>query len=191
MGVSDPLRQQQVLVIGLSTGTNMEVIASLRHLGIDAVGCTELDTAAERHDARAFDVIAFGRAALGPRADRQKRSFVDLNPAVRFVDALGPIAVAQVTAELARHPGYPARLGRVTFTRDDHGGRVEATVLAPCHIRVSLYFKASDGLLEDNVLLDVDRSVGPMTCRVTAEMSTAYSLIVEADLEEFHHFPFL
>lgn len=58
-------RDQRVLVIGLSTVKNEEVVASLRDLGIDAIGCTEPDTAAERYDARQFKVIAFGRAALG------------------------------------------------------------------------------------------------------------------------------
>jgi PleD family two-component response regulator len=66
MSAAEPPRDPRVLVIGLSPVKNEEVVTSLRDLGIDAVGCTEPDTAAERYNARQFKVIAFGRAALWP-----------------------------------------------------------------------------------------------------------------------------
>lgn len=192
MSVAEPTRDQRVLVIGLSPVKNEEVVASLRDLGIDAVGCTEPDTAAERYDARQFKVIAFGRGALGPRADRLKHAFSDQDPSVGFVDAFGPIAVAQVAAALQRHPGSPVLVEDLTFTAHDGSGQVTATVLATCHICVSLYHQPTQGSLEETCLLDADVAEGLMTCPLTdANLSEAYSLVVVANGEEFHHLPFL
>lgn len=53
VSTAEPPRHQRVLVIGLSPAKNEEVVASLRDAGIDAVGSTEPDTAAERYDASA------------------------------------------------------------------------------------------------------------------------------------------
>ena len=192
MSATEPARGQGALVIGLSPVTNEEVVTSLRDLGIDAVGCTEPDTAAERYNARQFTVIAFGRGALGPRADRLKQAFSDQDPSVRFVDAFGPIAVAQVTAALRRQPGSPVLVDNLTFAPDGHGGRIQATVLAPCHITMTLYRQPNHGPLEETCLLDVEVTEGLMICPVTdAELSEAYSLVVVASGEEFHHLPFL
>ncbi len=181
-----------MLVIGLSQVKNEEVVASLRDLGIDAIGCTEPDTAAEHYNARHFRVIAFGRAALGPRADRLKHAFSHQDPSVRFVDAFGPIAVAQVGAALQRHPGPPVFVDGLTFAADDHGGQITATVLAACHITVTLYRQPIQGTLDESCLHDADVAEGLMTCRVVkAELSDAYSLVVVANGKEYHHLPFL
>lgn len=191
MSVTEPPRDQRVLVIGLSSVKNEEVVASLRDLDIDAVGCTEPDTATERYDARQFEVIAFGRAALGPRADGLREAFSHQDPSIRFVDAFGPIAVAQVTAALWHHPGSPVLVDKLTFARDDHGGEVTVKVLVPCHITVTLYRQPIQGTLEESCLLDADVSEGLMTCPVAdADLSAAYSLVVVANREEFHHLPF-
>ena len=185
-------RGQRVLVIGLSPVKNEEVVGSLRDLGIDAVGCTEPDTAAARYDARDFRVIAFGRAALGPRAERLKRAFSHQDPNVGFVDAFGPIAVAQVTAALQRHPRSPVLVDNLTFATDDHGGQITASVLAACHITMTLYRQPTPGTLDERCLLDADIAAGLMTCPVAdADLSDAYSLVVVANREEFHHLPFL
>ncbi len=192
MGVAEPPQGRRVLVIGLSPIKNEEVVASLRELGIDAVGCTEPDTAAERYDAHQFKVIAFGRAVLGPRADRLKQAFSDQDPSVRFVDAFGPIAVAQVTAALERGLGSPVLIDNLAFTPDDRGGQVTATVLATCQITVRLYRQPIQESLEQTCLFDADVSEGLLTCPVAhADLSEAYSLVVVVDGEDLHHLPFL
>ncbi len=192
MSVGEPTRGQRVLVIGLSPVKNQEVVASLRELGVDAMGCTEPDTAAGRDDARDFKLIAFGRAVLGPRADRLKQAFADQDPTVGFVDAFGPVAVAQVIAALQHNLGTAVLLNDLTFTSDGRGGRITAAVLAICHISVSLYRQSTQGSLEETCLLDADVAPGLMTCPLVAgELHQAYSLVVIADGQEFHHLPFL
>ncbi len=183
---------RRVLVIGLSPVKNEEVVGSLRKLGVNAVGCTEPDTAAEQYDARNFTVIAFGRAALGPRVDRLKQAFSHQDPNVRFVDAFGPIAVAQVSAALQRHPQTPVLVDSVVFCASRHGGRVTAIVLTACHVTVTLYAHPVAGTLERHRLLDADVSEGLMTCTLPEDrLLTAYSLVVIANDKEFHHLPFL
>lgn len=192
MGASESSPEQRVLVIGLSMAKNEEVVASLRGLGFDAVGCTEPDTAAERHNAHHFQVIAFGRGTLGPRTDRLKHVFAEQDPRVGFVDALGPVAVAQVVAALGRRPGSPVLVESLAFGRVDHGGRIRARVLAACHITVTLYRQPIQGALEERCLLDGDVTEGEMTCAIAAaDFADAYSLVVAADGVEFHHLPFL
>lgn len=65
-------------------------------------------------------------------------------------------------------------------------------MLAPCHIAVTLYRQTAQGTLEESCLLDADVAEGLMTCPVAdADLSEAYSLVVEANHEESHHLPFL
>lgn len=185
-------RDQRVLVIGLSPVKNAEVVGGLRDLGIDALGCTEPDTAAQRHDARDFEMIVFGRAAMGPGAERLKRAFSQQDPNVVFVDAFGPIAVEQVASALQRRPGSPVLVDNLSFATDDRGGQITASVSAPCHIAMTLYSQSTDGTLEEKSLRDGDFAAGHLTCPVAGtELFGAYSLVVVVNLEEFHHLPFL
>ncbi|MBC8092828.1 MAG: hypothetical protein H7Y15_12980 [Pseudonocardia sp.] len=190
--MKEPSRQRRVLVIGLSATTNEEVVASLRDLGIDAVGCTEPDSAAEVFDACQFGVIAFGRGALGPRVDRLKRAFSQQDPSVRFVDAFGPIAVAQVVAALHRGPGSPVFVDNLTVAPDGPGARVRARVLIACHLTVTVYRRPDQGAMEERCLHDAGVTAGPVTYPVAgADLYQAYSLVAVANREEFHHLPFL
>ncbi|MCH1932446.1 hypothetical protein L9G16_20070, partial [Shewanella sp. A25] len=65
------------------------------------------EQAAERFDAGAFDLIAFGRGLLGPVSERLKREFAHRNPKVRFLDTYAPLAVRQIVAALAGTDGTP------------------------------------------------------------------------------------
>ncbi|MGO3254518.1 MULTISPECIES: hypothetical protein [Micrococcales] len=186
------LQPGPVLVIGLSPSKNEEVVDGLRALGIDAVGSTEPDTAAQVHDARDFAVIAFGRAALGPRVERLKRSFADRNPDVRFVDAFGPIAVAQVQAALDEKHGAPDVIENPMLTSRDQAGQVAATVQATCHLTITLYRKSVDQSVSETRLLEANVAPGQLTLSLTeAELADAYSLVLIANHEEYHHLPLL
>lgn len=186
------LQPGPVLVIGLSPSKNEEVVDGLRALGIDAVGSTEPDTAAQVHDARDFAVIAFGRAALGPRVERLKRSFADRNLDVRFVDAFGPIAVAQVQAALDEKHGAPDVIENPMLTSRDQAGQVAATVQATCHLTITLYRKSVDQSVSETRLLEANVAPGQLTLSLTeAELADAYSLVLIANHEEYHHLPLL
>lgn len=191
MGAPESARGPRALVIGLSTATNDEVVSSLRVQGYDATGSTDPDTAAEQYNARDFQVIAFGRGMLGPRADRLKHAFSLQDPRVTLIDAFGPIAVAQVAAAL-RRPGPAILVEDPTFRNVDHGGQITFRVLAACHITVTLYRQPSQTGLEEHRLFDADATEGEINCAIAMEdLPDAYSLVVVADDEEFHHLPFL
>ncbi len=184
--------KERVLVIGLSTVKNEEVITSLRAVGIDAVGCTRPDTAAESFDAHDFTVIAFGRAALGPQAQRLKTAFSQQDPHIRFVDAFGPIAARQVVATLRSRSNTPVLLRDLTFVRHEHGGQFTATVFDRCHVTITLYQHPVQDTLKEASLLDADIPEGLMICAVSdAQLTNAYSVVAVANRQEFHHLPFL
>lgn len=182
----------RVLVIGLSPSKNEQVVDGLRASGIEAVGSTEPDTASQDHDARNFAVIAFGRAALGPQAERLKRSFAERNPDVRFVDAFGPIAVAQVQAALNRNHAAPAVIENPLLTSRDQAGQITATVRATCHLTITLYRHPVDQSVSEMMLLEAQVAPGRLTLSLTeTELTDAYSLVLIANHEEYHHLPLL
>lgn len=182
----------RVLVIGLSPTKNGQVVDGLRALGIDVVGSTEPDTAAQVYDAREFAVIAFGRAALGPRVEHLKRAFTERNPHVRFADAFGPIAVAQVQEALHPRPRAPALVEAPLLTSSGRGRQVTVTVHASCHLTITLYRQPVDQDVGDLPLLEANAAPGRLTLSLPeAELADAYSLVLIANHEEHHHLPFL
>lgn len=184
--------RQRVLVIGLSPTVNQNVVDPLRQAGIDAHGSTEPDTADAVYDARSFDLIVFGRGALGPQTDHLKRAFHRRNPDIRFVDALGPIAVRQIIAALRRDPRSPEFVRDFKVKRDDGGWRVAATVLVPCRITLTLYSRPDGEALEQELLAEESAVAGSLDLHFGEErFSKAYSLVLSANNEEFHHVPFL
>ncbi|MGP5128515.1 hypothetical protein ACTXKL_18450 [Brachybacterium tyrofermentans] len=185
-------RPERVLVIGISPRKNEEVVDGLRNIGIDAVGCTAPNAAAQLYDAHDFSVIAFGRATLGPLAESLKRAFALQDPGVRFIDAFGPIAVAQVRAILQRLPGSFAFIQSPIFTSRDQGGELTADVQAACDITVTIFGQPTEQGLSEVVILDASVAVGQLTVPVAdVDLVDAYSLVLAVNNEEYHHLPFL
>ncbi|MBB1033324.1 hypothetical protein G6031_02835 [Dietzia sp. CQ4] len=159
----------------------------LRALGIDAVGCTQPDTAAQRFDAQEFAVIAFGRAVPRRQAERLKRAFTERNRDIRFVDAFGPIAVAQVRGALRSQPGAPALLEQVTLSPEGH---VTAQVMAACRVSVTVYREPTEQGVSNTQVFDATVGEGPLVVPIARrDLVDAYSLVVLADEDEFHHLP--
>lgn len=183
--------QGRVLVVGVSAAVNGRVVGELEALGLEAVGCTEPQVAATRHDARDFDVIAFGRATLGRIAYAQQERFRVQSPSVRFVEAIGTLAVRQITAALRTAPGvarYVASLD-VEPTRDR--GILRADVVAPCTLRLWL-FRLAHGALTTETLALVQAEPGIFTLPVPPDrIQDAYSFVAEANDDELVHFPVL
>lgn len=128
-----------MLVIGLSPEVNRGVVEPLVSLGVAARGFTRPEEASDRFDARDFELIVFGRGVLGPLSDRLKRDFALQNPGIRFVDTIAPVAVDQILAALAHDPRAPRFVTDLTVAGDDEATRVCATVLAACHLALTVF----------------------------------------------------
>ena len=109
----------RILVIGRSPEVLEIVIQDLAEVGVDVQGSTEAERAAERFDARDFDLIAFGGGLIGPLSERLGQHFQRRNPQVRLLDTFAPRAVQDILAALdgaGREPevdldAYCARIG--------------------------------------------------------------------------------
>ncbi len=182
---------RRVLVIGLSPKVNQSVVEPLRALGIAAEGSTHPDQASEQFSANDFELIVFGRGSLGPLSDRLKSDFTRQNPAIRFVDAIAPVAVKQTVAALTQDPQATGLVTDFRLINEDANARILATVLAPCHVTLILYRAIGEGL-EAEVLADDDAEPGPFEQRSDAQsLAGADSLLLTANEDEYHLHPFL
>ena len=190
-GLPTKLQGRQVLVIGLSPAANQSVVQPLRDLGINARGFTRPEQAGARFDAAAFELIAFGRGALGPVSDRLKRDFSEQNPHIRFVDVIQPVAFGQILAALAHDPHTPRFVSDFEVFREGGHDFAGARILAPCRIVLTIYRLARVRNLVGEVLPGIDVSPGPFRQRIDSRLSDANSLLLVADEEEYHLHPFL
>ena len=181
----------RVLVVGVSPQEIRRTVRELEALDVEVTACTEPDRVASLHDARSFDVVAFGRATLGPGADAQRAALRAQNPALRTVDVIGPLAVRQVLAALQHDPSV------ARFVRDLDvevaGGRgiARAEVLERCQLELWM-FRLANGALASETLALVDAAPGIFTFVIAADvMAGAHSVVLEANGEELLHFAFL
>lgn len=185
------VREGRVLVIGVSPQTIRRVVDDLEALDVEVSGCFEPDRALSMHHARDFDVVAFARAALGPRADVLRDALRAQNPAVRSVDLVGPLAVRQVLAALEHDPAVPRFVRDLDVERAGERGIARAEVLEHCQLKLWM-FRLVHGALASETLALVDAAPGIFTFVITAEtMHDAYSVVLEAHGDELLHFPFL
>jgi hypothetical protein len=179
----------RVLVIGRSPEVNQGVVERLVELGINARGFTQLDSASELN-AREFDLIVFGRGALGPLSERLKREFATQNPDARFIDTIAPVAAEQTLAALAHDPRIPRFVERISVSARVGVVDVEATVLASCQVVFTLFM--SNGRLVSKELGQVSADPGALSLRVAAgDLENANSLLLTAEGTEHHLHAFL
>lgn len=181
----------RVLVLGLSPEVNRSVVEPLVKNGVDAQGFTRPEEASSNFDARDFELIVFGRGVLGPLSDRLKREFATQNPDIRFVDAIAPVAVEQTLAALAHDPRAPLFVTDLAVLQEDAAIRVTATVLAPCHLTLTL-FRVVDEALTSEQLSNARFDPGPFLWTGAASgFRGVNSLLVTADGTEYHLYPFV
>lgn len=78
------------------------------------------------------------------------------------------------------------------LTSRDQAGQVAATVQATCHLTITLYRKSVDQSVSETRLLEANVAPGQLTLSLTeAELADAYSLVLIANHEEYHHLPLL
>ena len=181
----------RTLVLGRSPEVNRSVVEPLLGAGIDVQGSAEPEEASRRFDARQFDLIAFGRGILGSLSDRLKSEFTAQNPGIRFVDVIAPVAVKQILAALAHDPESPRFIRDISTMRSEVADRVSATILASCHVTLTVY-RVVGAKLVSEILAEED--VPPGHYEWTGAAGTfddANSLAVIADECEYHIHPFL
>lgn len=180
---------RRVLIIGRSPEVNQGVVRPLLDLGIAAIGFTQPEEASRRFNARDFELIVFGRGALRPVSDRLKVEFAEQNPNARFVDAIQPVAVKQTLAALLHDPRTPRFVSTFRVVREGTNDRITATILASCHVTLTVYRVGESGLVSD-VLADFDIQPGLFERR-SDTFHLANSLLLTANEEEYHLHPFL
>jgi hypothetical protein len=180
----------RVLVIGLSPQVNRSVVEPLIERGVNARGLTRPLEAVELLDARDFDLIVFGRGVLGPLGNRLKRSFLTQNPDIRFVEVIAPVAVRQTLAALAHDPRVPRYVTEVAAVYEGWGIQVRATILASCHLTLTLFCVVEEGLLSEQLMED-DVEPGPLNWTTPVTASSANSLLLTADESEYQLYPFV
>jgi len=124
-------------------------------------------------------------------SDQLKHDFTQQNPDIRFVDAIAPVAVKQTLAALGHNPQAPGFVNDFRVINQDADVRVLATVLAPCHLTLTVYRETGDGGLEAEVLADVDADPGPFEQLSAYRLEGANSLLLTANEQEYHLHPFL
>jgi hypothetical protein len=187
----DQLIGRRVLVIGVSHEVNRDVTESLRNVGIAAQGTADPDRATEMFDAKNFELIAFGRAMAGPVAEGIKARFRAQHPGVLLVDVIGPFAQRQIVAALTHDP-RSARFARdLRVSNNLSSGTILVHMLASCHVTLTLFQKHADGL-SSKTLTEFDAEVGPLRWPLnSADMVGAFSIVLDANGEEFLHYAFL
>jgi hypothetical protein len=185
------LTGRKVLVIGISQEVNHSVTESLRDVGIAAQGCADPDRANDMFDAKNFELIAFGRATVGPLAEGIKANFRTQHADVLFLDVIGPFAQRQIVAALLHDP-RSARFARALRVINNLGGStILVHILAPCHLTLTLFQKRADGLIP-KTLTEIDVEDGPLVWPLkSADMVGAFSIVLDANGEEFLHYAFL
>lgn len=152
MNGGGPPAGARVLVLGHSPEVLETVMQELAELGHSVRGTTEAEAAAERFDARDFELIAFGQGIAGPSRERLKRGFARQNPRVHLLDTHAPLAVRQIVGALAGMPqeapvdvdAYCARLGY-------HGPRTATLRALHALHPAAITFEAIDVLLGRSV----------------------------------------
>jgi len=185
------LEGRRVLVIGLSPVMNRNVVEPLLALGVAAKGTVQPDTATTLFNARDFELIVFGRGVLGPASDRLKRAFLAQSAEVRFVDAIGPVAVKQTLSALTHDPRVPRLISGLSVVEEDEGVRVEAQVFVPCRLALSVYRVVEHNVVPE-VLIDQEVQVGRVAWQFDKHrLANPNSLLLVADDEEYWLHPFL
>jgi hypothetical protein len=188
---STELTGRKVLVIGISQEVNRSVTESLRNVGIAAQGCADPDRATDMFDAKNFELIAFGRATAGPVAEGIKTKFRTQHPDVLFLDVIGPFAQRQVVAALKHDPRSARFVRNLRVINNIGGATILVHVLTACHVALTLFQKHAGGLVP-KTLTEIDAEVGPLVWPLNSvEMVGAFSIVLDANGEEFLHYAFL
>ena len=177
------------LVIGLGEDSVEAVVEALRRNGWNVEGIVAPENTDDLPDASRFDIVAIGRGALGARADRFREALTARNPAIRFVDALLPLAVRQIEAAYSEFAGGGRCLEDVTCEVGPGQIRVAFTLGRAGRIGVTQYTLGE--VIEPRRLATLDAPKGRSELCISIEGEWPDSIVVECDGAEFRHMPLI
>lgn len=137
--IENVARLRRVLIIGKLPEVLRGITEQLDALGFAVQGSIDGEQAAERFDARDFDLIVFGAALFGPVSDRLRLQFFQQNSAVEFVDAFAPIAVKQIVSALEGEHTQQPHVTDFHIVEDGLDLLVQARILKPCTVQIEVY----------------------------------------------------
>ncbi len=171
--------------MGLDADAIESVVQPLRLDGWEAHGIVAPDEPDQLPDARDFDIVSFGRGALGPTAERLKSVLRTANPDIRIVETVLPLAVRQIEAECDAHIGDRRAFDAVTATLSGDALRVTGRLGASSRVGVTAY------AIEDSIrsirIGTIDAEAGPFELMVPAPDQPVACVVVDADGAEFVH----
>lgn len=179
--------EPRILVLGLGDKAIASVVQALGYNGWEANGLTVLEALADIPDASRYNIVTFGRGALGEDAEHLKSLFRNANPEVRLVETYLPIAVRQIEAECDAWAGRPPSFRNVDATCSSSHVLVEADLAMNSRVGITAY--TIDGRLASVRLADIDTSPGIIRLQMPLPDFEVSGLVIDADGAEFVHVP--
>lgn len=179
----------RILVLGLGADAIRSVVGPLRANGWLADGMTVPKALAGPPDAGEFDIISFGRGALGKDADQLKSLFRTANPAVQLIETFLPIAVRQIEAARDVWAGEEQSLRGADVSRAGDPLVVTADLATEARLGVTAY--TIEGASTSLNIATINSPAGNVELRVAAPAMPLSGVIVDLDGTEFAHIPFL
>lgn len=181
--------EPRVLVLGLGDKAIASVVLPLRRNRWKADGVTVPDALVDTPDASRYDIVTFGRGALGVDAEHLKSLFRKANPEVRLVETFLPIAVRQIEAAHDAWAGRPSFLHNVSAGCSTDQVVVEADIAMNTRLGVTAY--TIDGRIASERLADIKASSGAIRLQIPQPGFKVSGLVIDADGAEFVHIPIL
>lgn len=179
----------RILVMGLGEETIASVVQPLALNGWKAEGMVVPDDPSGLPDARQFDIVSFGRGALGGKADRLREALLARNPDLRIVETIGPTAVRQIEAAHEALRGEPPLVRSIEADQSSGSVRISGEALADTRLGLTGY--RIGGGVERVRLGEFHPGAGAFEITLPVKGERLASLVVDGDGAQFHHIAFL
>jgi len=182
----------RIFVIGKGEQAIAEIATALHRNGWQAGGMVAPDDVAGLPDAKAYDLVVFGRGTLGPIADRLRPHLTAANPDLVVLETLLPFAVRQIEAQIeargqADAGGGP---GLVSARLDAAGGRLSLTITLARAGTIGLTRYAIRPAVEHQLVATIDAAAGEHRLDLALDDADALDgVLVDLDGAEFAHCP--
>lgn len=132
---------KRILLIGRNPAILASLASALTEEGFVVKTTNRVEQASQDFNAADFTVIAFGRGVDGATNAALRASFLEQNPAIRFVDGLAPVIpllVKQIKLALSDKQGTEQMLTDFSY-EDTYPPCIHITAASPCQLSIDLY----------------------------------------------------